>query len=487
MTTEPLTAARDGTALHQLLADLIEGVILLDDRGAIVWANRAALAMHGVDSLAALGSSGQQYSKRFTLYARNGKALEPASFPLNRVLAGESFSDQLVEVAPKGDTDQRWVHKVRGLQLHDADGEIGHVALVLQDLSEWASAEERFEKTFDANPAPALICRRSDLRFIKVNHGFLDMTGFKRDQVIGRSAYELDVFENAAHRSMTIRHLCEGSVIPQTESMLRLADGSIRHIIVAGQPLDICEEGCMLLTFIDLNPTKKAEEALRQSEERFQKAFRMAPVASAVASADDFTLLDVNDAFVALLGHARADLQDRPVEALALWPEQDQRQIAAQLEATDSIRNMELRVSTRQDTRLDCLFSAEAVEINDRPCVLLTLLDISERKRSESELFEAIETVMQDASWFSQTLLEKLANVRSTKASSAGAELDALTKRERDVFALIYQGLSDKEIAKQLDLAPNTVRNYVSAIYGKLNVHSRGEAIVWARERGLRP
>ncbi|MGV8670827.1 response regulator transcription factor, partial [Pseudomonas aeruginosa] len=36
-------------------------------------------------------------------------------------------------------------------------------------------------------------------------------------------------------------------------------------------------------------------------------------------------------------------------------------------------------------------------------------------------------------------------------------------------------------------LAPNTVRNHVATIYAKLDVHSRGEAIVWARERGFAP
>nr|BFD41500.1 hypothetical protein FFPRI1PSEUD_29990 [Pseudomonas sp. FFPRI_1] len=60
-----------------------------------------------------------------------------------------------------------------------------------------------------------------------------------------------------------------------------------------------------------------------------------------------------------------------------------------------------------------------------------------------------------------------------------------LSARERQVLGLIYQGLADKEIAAQLKLAPNTVRNHVATLYSKLDVHSRGEAIVWARERGL--
>ena len=60
-----------------------------------------------------------------------------------------------------------------------------------------------------------------------------------------------------------------------------------------------------------------------------------------------------------------------------------------------------------------------------------------------------------------------------------------LTGRERDVLGLLAEGLADKEIAQQLGVSPNTVRNHVVALYSKIDVHSRGEAIVWARERGF--
>jgi len=103
------------------------------------------------------------------------------------------------------------------------------------------------------------------------------------------------------------------------------------------------------------------------------------------------------------------------------------------------------------------------------------------------ELVSAIEAVMKDASWFSQTLIEKMANVRRANAPDnlSSAELADLTARERDTLGLMCEGLADKEIAARLSLAPNTVRNHVAALYSKLDVHSRSEAIVWARERGV--
>jgi DNA-binding NarL/FixJ family response regulator len=76
--------------------------------------------------------------------------------------------------------------------------------------------------------------------------------------------------------------------------------------------------------------------------------------------------------------------------------------------------------------------------------------------------------------------------VKSVNAPTLpGVSFTDLTARERDVLGLICEGLPDKEIAVRLKLAPNTVRNHVSMVYSKLDVHSRSEAIVWARERGL--
>ena len=69
-------------------------------------------------------------------------------------------------------------------------------------------------------------------------------------------------------------------------------------VIVAGQPLEVGDEACMLFTFADLERQKKAEDSLRQSEERFEKSFRSSPSATILLRATDFTFVAVNEAFV---------------------------------------------------------------------------------------------------------------------------------------------------------------------------------------------
>ncbi|WP_323122058.1 helix-turn-helix transcriptional regulator [Burkholderia alba] len=483
---QTLKSHTDRRQLQQIITGLTEGVILVEPDQRIVWANEAALSMHGVSDVAGLGANVTEYRERFRLRYRNNHPVQHGHYPLDRVVAGEEFSDVTVEVAPAADSDTLWVHRIRSLVLTNHAGEPDCLALVLHDATEWASAEQRFERTFNANPAPAAICRLADYRYIKVNQGFLDMTGYGRDDVLGRSVYELDVLEHADDRDLAIQRLGDGMTIPQMEALLKLPGGGTKAVVVAGQPIDIGDEACMLFTFMDLEPRKRAEHALRQSEERFAKAFRMAPVAMAILTAGRFELLDVNDAFVAMTGHAHEAALGKSADELGLWGEDGaQRRIAALLERAGGVRNGDVRIRTQGGELCDCVVSADTVAIHGQDCILIALLDISDRKRTEMELVHAIETAMQDASWFSRTLIEKLANVRRANAPDAGAQLADLTSRERDVFDLLCHGLADKEIASRLGLAPNTVRNHVATIYTKLDVHSRSEAIVWARERGI--
>jgi len=130
--------------------------------------------------------------------------------------------------------------------------------------------------------------------------------------------------------------------------------------------------------------------------------------------------------------------------------------------------------------------SVEPVSIQNRPCVLSVIQDITERKRSETELMAAIQAVMQDTPWFSQTVIEKLAQIRRPQGmATTDAQLPDLTPREREILGLMCQGLNDPEIAQTLNVSHHTVRNHVASLYSKLQVHRRSAAIVWARERGI--
>ena len=96
---------------------------------------------------------------------------------------------------------------------------------------------------------------------------------------------------------------------------------------------------------------------------------------------------------------------------------------------------------------------------------------------------EAIETVMQDTSWFSRTVIEKLAQIRAPGAPQSQGELADLTRREREILGLICDGHTDAEIAATLHLSRNTVRNHVAALYGKLDAPAQRRHHL--RQRGI--
>ncbi|UVM25254.1 helix-turn-helix transcriptional regulator [Pseudomonas sp. B21-021] len=487
MSRDVLTTETNRRQLQQIIAGLSDGVILLELDQTILWANEAALAMHGVSRIGELGNNAGEYVERFNLRYRNNHTLTPEQYPISRVATGETFSDVLVEVTPHNDEERTWVHSVRSMVLTDRDGDIESLVLIMSDVTDWANAEQRFEKTFNANPAPAVICRLSDLRYIKVNPGFLEMTGYTRDQVIGASTYELDILEQAERKDLAIQRLRDVATIPQMQAELRLPDGGSKQVIVAGQPLVLNDEDCMLFSFVDMEPRHKAEVALRQSEERFAKAFRLTPVPILICSAEEQRLIDVNQAFLDTLAYESDEVLGKTVAQLDFIDEPAERaRLLAALEKTGRVDRVDMRIRRKDAELLECAVSADTVNIQDTVCYLLVLMDITERKRTELELVAAIEEVMKDASWFSRTLIEKLANVKKVNSPQLpSVSFTDLTARERDVLGLICEGLADKEIAARLKLAPNTVRNHVATVYSKLDVHSRSEAIVWARERGL--
>lgn len=482
----------DRSQLEQIIAGLTEGVILVEPDQTITYANEAALEMHGVTHLHELGRTVDEYRNNFVLRHEGSHMLDHGGYPIDRVVAGEAFEDVVVVVAHRTNQDRDRTHRIRSLVITDHAGNPDCLVLIVHDVSGQIEAEHRFEQAFAANPAPAAICRLADLRLVKVNDGFLELTGYNCEDVLGRTVYEIDVLERAERRSLALERLCAGGTIPQMEACLTVPnDPGGRQVVVAGQPIEVGDVRCMLFTFADLEPRRKAETSLRQSEERFAKAFRLAPVPTTISIADDHRLVEINGAFTRVLGYQAQDVVGYSTNDIGLWADDsERRQFERELASAGMVRDFEACLRGKGGEDLNCLVSAEIITSNDRACILCSFQDITARKRSEEELVKAIEAVMADASWFSRGVVEKLAAMRhpprpGQSPAQAAASVADLTAREREVLTLVCQGKSDPEIGAELNLARNTVRNHVASLYQKLGVNRRSALIVWARERGI--
>ena len=116
------------------------------------------------------------------------------------------------------------------------------------------------------------------------------------------------------------------------EAELKLPGGGSKLVVVAGQPLDINEDDCMLFTFTDLEPRRQAESALRESEERFAKAFRLSPVPTLLCTAHERRVLDVNEAFTRTTEYDAEALIGKTVDEINLLTIEANRRLFAALE-----------------------------------------------------------------------------------------------------------------------------------------------------------
>ena len=473
--------------LEQLMTGLLEGVILMDPTGMILSANPAALKMHGVKALADLGETADDYAARFRLRYRDGRKLPRREYPLMRLLAGESFPDLIVEVSSPDADEPRWVHQVRDIVMDEDGGDPDCLGMVINDVSERFDAEDRFQAMFHANPAPALIMRVADQRYVLVNQGFLDLSGYDRDQIVGKTLFDLDFLAEVERKPFVKERVAAGKTVPQLEAELPLAGGDKTLVILAGQPIELANEDCLLFTFADLEPRRRAQLALQASERPFASVFEMAPVAMVITKGDENRIVQVNAAFKSLTGYTDHAVVDRIADDLQLWNDAAQRvELETEIRERNGIRGHDVRLLHKNGETLDCLVSAERISVDGTPCVLWLYQDITARRRGELELVEAIDAVMKDANWLSRSIMDKLATLRNPRAGSgATPPTTELSKREREVLELICQDLDDAAIATRLDLSRNTVRNHVARLYAKIGVNRRSAAIVWAHERGV--
>lgn len=481
-TLPPPPDAPNRRQMEQIIAGVTEGVMLVEPDGRITYANQAALEMHGAAAAGDLGDTVDDYLARFDFRYRGGRPVPAEQVHLSRLLASRAFDDLVLEVRRKDDPEADWVHRACGLVLPDAEGRPDLLVLFLDNATEHFEAEERFERMFNANPAPALIVRVADLRYVRVNQGFLELTGRRADEIVGRSIYELDVLSQVEEREIQAARVTGWKTVPQMQAELPLPGGGSKLVIVAGHPIEIADAQCMLFTFADLEPRRRAERALQQSEERFAKAFRLAPAPMLIAGLAELRLSGVNHAFLQLAGWTLEEVVGRTLSEAGL--DVAAGELERRLLEADAGRELPARLRTKRGAVLDVLLSFETAQMQGEASALIVLQDVTERRRTETELAEALEAALPDAGWLSRRVLDRLAAMRGEEDGAAPADAGELTRREAEVLGMVAEGRTDGDIASQLGLTRNTVRNHLARIYAKIGAHSRSEAVIWARKRG---
>jgi PAS domain S-box-containing protein len=245
-------------------------------------------------------------------------------------------------------------------------------------------SEERFKNLSAA--AFEGICISEDGKILDVNSQFLAMFGYERTEVIGHQIIELVAPESRALVTEAIRTGREDIY----EHQLRRKDGSTFFAETRAQMVRVGNQTLRMTALRDITERKQTEQALRESEEKFSKAFRTSPDVMSITDYETNCYLEVNAAHVKTFGFQREEVIGRtPAELGIFLDPATHEQLHRELKEYGLVRGVEIEGRTRDGRRLTLLHSAEIIELGGRLCVLRVSHDITERKRAETERDEA--------------------------------------------------------------------------------------------------
>jgi len=153
---------------------------------------------------------------------------------------------------------------------YDADGHALGIEGLFTDITQRKQAEEKFSNVFMMAPDGISITHLKNGRVLELNLGFESISGWKREEAMGRTPTELGFWADPADRDFLVRELGEGRDVRQKEFRFRVKDQSVRDGVYSARLLQIAGEDCVIFVVQDITQRKKTERVLKESEERLK-------------------------------------------------------------------------------------------------------------------------------------------------------------------------------------------------------------------------
>ena len=134
------------------------------------------------------------------------------------------------------------------------------------DITERKNVEETFRKAFNANPEPITIATIPEGRYIDVNESFLRVTGYSREEVIGRTSRDLNFWVKPEDRTTFIEMVMRQGSVRDFEIEFRTKSGEIRMALDSAEIIDVAGQECVIAIFRDVTERKTLEKQLRQTQ-----------------------------------------------------------------------------------------------------------------------------------------------------------------------------------------------------------------------------
>ncbi len=225
---------------------------------------------------------------------------------------------------------------------------------------------------------------------LETNRVSLEAAGVSGEDFIGHPFEEFSFWHHSidsqAQIRDAIRRAAQGETVREDFSA-RMVGGELRTLDGVFSPVRDATGRVtqVVASGVDITERKQAEEALRESKEKFSAAFNVSPAALMIVSLDG-KYVEVNEACCDLLGFSREEMLGKSSSDLGLFSAEARKRMAATYDAASGrLKNVEVRVRARDGTVRDVIYSLKTLPAHGDQRIFVSAIDITEHKRAQQE------------------------------------------------------------------------------------------------------
>lgn len=247
-------------------------------------------------------------------------------------------------------------------------------------------SEQKFASVFQQCPDILLIARHSDGCLLEVNEAFEEQIGLPPDQVIGRTATDLDLWGVEGSGPLLLQRLHQGG-IRNLEMSFRRSNGQLFTGLTSAETFELDGTPALVVAVRDISQLKETQQQLQTSEEKFAKAFHASPDGLLLSRQSDGLLLEVNEGFCRLTGYDLNPTIDQTSLDLGIWVDLNERKrLVDQLNRDGFVRDFTCHIRRSDGQIRLCELSARPLPITGVDCMLTIARDITERHLMQEKL-----------------------------------------------------------------------------------------------------
>ena len=145
---------------------------------------------------------------------------------------------------------------------------------IIKDLSAAEEANQRFERLFRNNPAPMALTELPSRRFYEVNYKFLKTFGYSAEDIIGKTASEINLFPDKELMLSAVEKLLNEGILADTELIIKAKDGSLHNGLFSGEMISSQGKQFALTVMVDISERKKMEAELLNKTAELDNYFK---------------------------------------------------------------------------------------------------------------------------------------------------------------------------------------------------------------------